>query len=199
MSYPPLDEPWQEPRAVSYGRANQANTHYRRRRSRVPLIQGEVPPPRQKMSNRRRFYLFTVALLLALAFGAAMFKAVLAGPAPSAQAPSAQAPAGTGPAEPTKPAPPAEPTKPAEPRSGGDQATSPDEDPQPRQTTPKTAPKKAPKTTSAPQPDTVAAVYYKNCGQARKAGAAPLHRDDPGYSAELDKDGDGVACETGKD
>jgi hypothetical protein len=39
-----------------------------------------------------------------------------------------------------------------------------------------------------------AGVYYKNCGQARKAGALPLFRGDPGYSARLDKDGDGEAC-----
>ncbi|WP_405671452.1 excalibur calcium-binding domain-containing protein [Streptomyces sp. NBC_01530] len=38
-------------------------------------------------------------------------------------------------------------------------------------------------------------VYYKNCDAARAAGAAPLHRGDPGYRAELDRDGDGVACE----
>ncbi|MEU8794622.1 excalibur calcium-binding domain-containing protein [Streptomyces sp. NPDC048643] len=30
---------------------------------------------------------------------------------------------------------------------------------------------------------------------ARAAGAAPLHRGDPGYRSELDRDGDGVACE----
>jgi hypothetical protein len=36
---------------------------------------------------------------------------------------------------------------------------------------------------------------YKNCGQARKAGAAPLLATDPGYSPRLDRDGDGVACE----
>lgn len=39
------------------------------------------------------------------------------------------------------------------------------------------------------------AAYYKNCAAARAAGAAPLHRGDPGYSAKLDSDGDGVACE----
>ena len=38
-------------------------------------------------------------------------------------------------------------------------------------------------------------VYYKNCDAARAAGAAPLHRGDPGYRSELDRDGDGVACE----
>jgi hypothetical protein len=38
-------------------------------------------------------------------------------------------------------------------------------------------------------------VYFKNCDAARAAGAAPLHRGDPGYRSELDRDGDGVACE----
>lgn len=38
-------------------------------------------------------------------------------------------------------------------------------------------------------------AYYPNCAAARAAGAAPLHRGDPGYSRKLDRDGDGVACE----
>ena len=38
-------------------------------------------------------------------------------------------------------------------------------------------------------------VYYANCDAARAAGAAPLHRGDPGYGSHLDGDGDGVACE----
>ncbi|MGW1868999.1 excalibur calcium-binding domain-containing protein [Streptomyces mauvecolor] len=38
-------------------------------------------------------------------------------------------------------------------------------------------------------------VYYKNCAAVRAAGAAPLHRGDPGYAAHLDRDGDGIACE----
>jgi len=41
-------------------------------------------------------------------------------------------------------------------------------------------------------------VYYKNCAEARAAGAAPLHRGEPGYRPGLDKDGDGVACEPKK-
>lgn len=41
-------------------------------------------------------------------------------------------------------------------------------------------------------------VYYKNCQAARDAGAAPLHRGDPGYRSELDRDGDGIACEWSK-
>ena len=38
-------------------------------------------------------------------------------------------------------------------------------------------------------------VYYENCDAARAAGAAPVHRGDPGYGAHLDRDGDGSACE----
>jgi hypothetical protein len=36
---------------------------------------------------------------------------------------------------------------------------------------------------------------YANCAAARAAGAAPLHRGDPGWSDSMDGDGDGVACE----
>ncbi|MEV6582303.1 excalibur calcium-binding domain-containing protein [Streptomyces sp. NPDC051582] len=38
-------------------------------------------------------------------------------------------------------------------------------------------------------------AHYKNCAAARAAGAAPVHRGDPGYGPHLDHDGDGVACE----
>ena len=36
---------------------------------------------------------------------------------------------------------------------------------------------------------------YANCDAVRAAGAAPVHRGDPGYSTSLDGDGDGSACE----
>lgn len=38
-------------------------------------------------------------------------------------------------------------------------------------------------------------VYFASCKEAKAAGAAPLHRGDPGYRAKLDRDDDGVACE----
>jgi hypothetical protein len=38
-------------------------------------------------------------------------------------------------------------------------------------------------------------VYYRNCADAAAAGAAPIQAGQPGYRAELDLDGDGVACE----
>jgi hypothetical protein len=48
-------------------------------------------------------------------------------------------------------------------------------------------------TTTTPTPP----VYYKNCAEARAAGAAPIYRGQPGYRPGLDRDGDGIACERG--
>jgi hypothetical protein len=39
-------------------------------------------------------------------------------------------------------------------------------------------------------------VYYANCAEVRVAGAAPIHRGEPGYSSDLDRDGDGTACDS---
>ncbi|HET7415969.1 MAG TPA: excalibur calcium-binding domain-containing protein [Arthrobacter sp.] len=38
-------------------------------------------------------------------------------------------------------------------------------------------------------------IYYENCTAAEEAGAAPVHRGDPGCGEHLDGDGDGSACE----
>ncbi|MGO0061464.1 thermonuclease family protein [Brevibacillus fluminis] len=38
-------------------------------------------------------------------------------------------------------------------------------------------------------------VYYASCKEARAAGAAPLHKGEPGYRPEMDGDKDGIACE----
>ncbi len=38
-------------------------------------------------------------------------------------------------------------------------------------------------------------VYYRNCAEARAAGAAPIYRGQPGYRPEMDGDSDGIACE----
>lgn len=54
---------------------------------------------------------------------------------------------------------------------------------------PPPAPEPAPATAPAP------AAYYRNCGEAKAAGAAPLYLGSPGYRSDLDRDGDGVACE----
>jgi len=58
-----------------------------------------------------------------------------------------------------------------------------------------------PQTVSSPAPVPVVpappagAVYYANCTAVRAAGAAPIHRGDPGYASKLDRDGDGIGCE----
>jgi micrococcal nuclease len=44
--------------------------------------------------------------------------------------------------------------------------------------------------------DEPANVYYATCADAKRAGAAPLYRGEPGYRKALDRDGDGVACES---
>jgi hypothetical protein len=41
------------------------------------------------------------------------------------------------------------------------------------------------------------AFPFSNCDQAEAAGAAPIYAGQPGYSSDLDRDGDGVACEQG--
>lgn len=40
--------------------------------------------------------------------------------------------------------------------------------------------------------------YYASCEAARLADVAPIMRSERGYRAELDPDGDGVACEPWK-
>ncbi|MDU9695185.1 excalibur calcium-binding domain-containing protein [Priestia aryabhattai] len=38
-------------------------------------------------------------------------------------------------------------------------------------------------------------ISFKNCTEARAAGAAPVHRGEPGYASHLDRDGDGIGCD----
>ncbi|HXH16687.1 MAG TPA: excalibur calcium-binding domain-containing protein [Sphingomonas sp.] len=38
-------------------------------------------------------------------------------------------------------------------------------------------------------------VVFSGCREVRAAGAAPLYRGSPGYRADMDGDGDGIACE----
>lgn len=49
----------------------------------------------------------------------------------------------------------------------------------------------------SPQPLGLVAASgaFRNCSEARAAGAAPVYRSDPGYGPHLDRDGDGVGCE----
>lgn len=43
---------------------------------------------------------------------------------------------------------------------------------------------------------TTTGVTYANCTAVKAAGKAPIRRGQPGYSTDLDRDGDGIACET---
>jgi len=57
-----------------------------------------------------------------------------------------------------------------------------------------------PTATAAPAPTSDGSAEpstgpFAGCADARAAGAAPLHRGDPGWSDSMDGDGDGVACE----
>jgi hypothetical protein len=59
----------------------------------------------------------------------------------------------------------------------------------------------APQADPAPAPQPLVASppsssYFKNCSEAKAAGAAPLYAGEPGYRSALDRDNDGVACET---
>jgi endonuclease YncB( thermonuclease family) len=51
-------------------------------------------------------------------------------------------------------------------------------------------------TEEQPAPEPAPDVYYKNCTDAKAHGATNIHRGEPGYGRELDRDNDGVACES---
>lgn len=61
---------------------------------------------------------------------------------------------------------------------------------------PASAARSAPSARSQPKTGPQGAMW-QTCAQARAAGAAPVHRDEPGYNPRLDGDGDGdgIACE----
>ena len=54
----------------------------------------------------------------------------------------------------------------------------------------------APAPAPAPGPAATPASPFENCAAARAAGAAPVHRGQPGYGPHLDGNGDGVGCES---
>jgi hypothetical protein len=92
---------------------------------------------------------------------------------------------------PSEPAPPSGFT-PVPPPPAAVPVTAPEpavEDPAPAPAPAEPAPDAEP----APPP---AETYYANCDAVRAAGAAPIHSGEPGYSHKLDRDGDGVGCES---
>lgn len=204
MTFPPADEPSQQQqrRAAIYGRANQASAHYRPLRKGRPVPDSTpLPGPSSRAGrrgSRRRFVLFVVALVVALALGTTVFGVVLANPAPLAQAP--QGPTREVPEPAIQPPPSTGRGAPAErvPPVGGKSGSPPEISTTAPGANPTTAAAQvgasAPTSASA-APQTTTTVYYQNCNKARQAGAAPLYPGDPGYSAKLDKDGNGIACD----
>jgi hypothetical protein len=69
------------------------------------------------------------------------------------------------------------------------------EAPRPERTRHAAPPARLLSTSKPPAKKPASPVYFKNCDAARAAGAAPVHRGDPGYARHLDRDGDGVGCE----
>ena len=58
------------------------------------------------------------------------------------------------------------------------------------------APQVAPAPQAAPRPAPAPSAFeYKNCTEARDAGAAPVYRGEYGYGQHLDRDNDGIGCE----
>ncbi|MFZ2176353.1 MAG: excalibur calcium-binding domain-containing protein [Rhodococcus sp. (in: high G+C Gram-positive bacteria)] len=53
----------------------------------------------------------------------------------------------------------------------------------------------APAAPQQPAPAPTPRAEFKNCTEAREAGAAPVYRGDPGYAPHLDRDNDGIGCE----
>ncbi|WP_294192697.1 thermonuclease family protein [uncultured Sphingomonas sp.] len=60
----------------------------------------------------------------------------------------------------------------------------------------RTTPRRTSARAARPTPTVTGSGWsYRNCAEARRAGAAPLRRGQPGYGAHMDGDGDGIACE----
>lgn len=56
--------------------------------------------------------------------------------------------------------------------------------------------RRAARTYMAASVSSYAVGMFRNCAQARAAGAAPLYRGQPGYGPHMDGDNDGIACES---
>lgn len=85
----------------------------------------------------------------------------------------------------------------AAPTAGPDPTVDPPNLPEPPPVpNPPDPPQDEPEPEPEPEPEEDRGVYYANCTAARRAGAAPIYRGEPGYRRALDRDNDGVACDT---
>jgi hypothetical protein len=136
------------------------------------------------MSRLRRIVTAVVAALVGLVVAFAVLGAVLSACGYGAKGTDAPSPSSVSSTDPStvRPAePPSEPVRTEDPQ--------PSYSPHPTPTVTVTTTREPSDVSPTPY------AYYENCDAARAAGAAPLHRGDPGYRPELDRDGDGVACE----
>jgi len=59
------------------------------------------------------------------------------------------------------------------------------------------APPRDPPARERPRPEAASStVYFANCAEARAAGRENIRRGEPGYRPALDRDNDGIACES---
>jgi len=61
---------------------------------------------------------------------------------------------------------------------------------------PASAPAPVPQVDAPPTQNPAPALAFQTCADARAAGYRNMHRGAPGYSEHLDRDGDGIACES---
>ena len=61
---------------------------------------------------------------------------------------------------------------------------------------PADAPAPVPQVDAPPAQNPAPALAFQTCADARAAGYRNMHRGAPGYSEHLDRDGDGIACES---
>ena len=61
---------------------------------------------------------------------------------------------------------------------------------------PTDAPAPMPQVDTPPAQNPAPALAFQTCADARAAGDRNMHRGAPGYSEHLDRDGDGIACES---
>jgi hypothetical protein len=138
------------------------------------------PQPSQSMRRRPKFWL-AIGLTALLTSSCGLIAGM---PADSARTDDAKTPSKARPTATVTATVTAKPKKPA-----------------PRPTVTKTVRATATVTQKAAAPGSAAdepgtSVYYSNCSEARAAGAAPVRRGQPGYGSHLDRDGDGVGCDS---
>lgn len=66
----------------------------------------------------------------------------------------------------------------------------------PASVVPTDAPASVPQVDAPPAQNPAPALAFQTCADARAAGYRNMHRGAPGYSEHLDRDGDGIACES---